>query len=194
MLLFTFRDQRQAAVDRLAELVEEANFHFTPDLMSNGLLLPTLASNERADITYRLLMQDTVSSWLYQVNREAKTTWETWEEYDKKGNAVMSHNYYAFGTVVQRLQEGVAGMSPVAAGWWRIKIRPYVRGGLLYTAVSVNTPLDMVKSFWKLIEGTDQVELEVVIPVYSSAQVMLGDQRVEGVRSGLHNFVCKVNL
>lgn len=52
----------------------------------------------------------------------------------------------------------------------------------------------MVKSFFKLIEGTDQVELEVVIPVYSSAQVMLGDQRVEGVQSGLHNFVCKVNL
>jgi len=97
--------------------------------MSTGLLLPVLAENGRADIAYRLLMQDTVPSWLYPVQKGSTTLWETWEGYEGRGNAKVSHNHYAFGTVAQWLQESVAGLKAVGPDYRKIRVEPLIGGG-----------------------------------------------------------------
>ncbi|KAF5010321.1 hypothetical protein FDECE_3526 [Fusarium decemcellulare] len=180
--------QRQGAIDRLVELVEAADFHLTSGFMSTGLLLPTLADNGRTDVAYRVLLQNTSPSWLYQVKLGATTTWETWEGYDKAANASMSHNHYAFGTVAQWLQEGVAGISPLSPGWRRIKIAPCIGGGLSHAGASVDTPLGLVSSSWDLEASTGTVTLTVDIPFLCSAEVMVGNGKVEMVGSGKHRF------
>lgn len=186
-------DQRQAAIDRLVELVVEAKYHLNTGFMSTGLLLPTLASNGRVDIAYRLLMQETVPSWLYLVDRGATTICETWSGHHK-GNATMSQNHYAFGTVVQWLQEGVAGITATAPGWKRIKISPCIGGGLSHATASIDTPLGLVSSAWRLNDIKDEVTLEVTIPPYVLAEVVLGDEVVQDVRPGSHVFTYEINI
>ncbi|KAF4466641.1 alpha-L-rhamnosidase A [Fusarium albosuccineum] len=144
--------------------------------------------NGRADVAYRVLLQNTSPSWLYQVELGATTTWETWEGYDKAGNASMSHNHYAFGTVAQWLQEGVAGISPLSPGWRRIKVSPCIGGGLSRAGASVDTPLGLVSSSWNLEASTGTVTLTVNIPFLCSVEVMVGNGKVEMVGSGKHRF------
>ncbi|KAK6857716.1 putative alfa-L-rhamnosidase [Apiospora arundinis] len=180
--------QRKGAIDRLVELVEAAGFHLTTGFMSTGLLLPTLADNGRSDVAYRVLLQDTTPSWLYQVQTGATTMWETWEGYDKSGNAFMSHNHYAFGTVAQWLQEGIAGISPMTSGWRRIKIAPYIGGGLSHAGASVDSPHGLVSSSWNLDATTGRVELDVNIPPCCVAEVVMENRRTETVGPAYHRI------
>jgi alpha-L-rhamnosidase len=84
---------RTGAITRLVELIEEASFHLQTGFLSTPMLLPVLAAHGRVDVAFRLLLQDTPLSWLYQVERGATTIWETWEGYNEKGDAKASHNH-----------------------------------------------------------------------------------------------------
>jgi alpha-L-rhamnosidase len=185
--------QKPAALERLVELIAQAGYHLKTGFMSTGLLLPVLAEYGRADIAYRLLMQDTVPSWLYPVQKDATTIWETWEGYDGKGNAKMSHNHYAFGTVAQWLQESVAGLKAVEPGYRKIRVEPLIGGGLTHAEASLETPLGFAKSAWRLDKESGMVKLEVVIPPCAIAEVVLAGRKVEIVGSGNYVFEYKVD-
>jgi alpha-L-rhamnosidase len=162
--------------------------------MSTGLLLPVLAKYGRADIAYRLLIQDTMPSLLYLVHKDATTFWETWEGYAGKGNAKMSHNHYTFGTVAQWLQESVAGLKAVEPGYRKIRIEPSVRSGLTHDEASLETPLGFAKSAWSLDNEAGTVRLEVVIPPCAIAEVVLTGRKVETLRSGNYSFEYRIGL
>jgi alpha-L-rhamnosidase len=187
-------EQKPAALERLVELIAQAGYHLRTGFMSTGLLLPALAEYGRADIAYRVLMQDTVPSWLYPVQKDATTLWETWEGYDSKGNAKMSHNHYAFGTVAQWLQESVAGLKAVEPGYRKIRVEPLVGGGLTHAEASLETPLGFAKSAWSLDKEAGIVRLEVVIPPCAIAEVVLADSKIKTLGSGHYFFEYKIDL
>ncbi|KAH4050594.1 hypothetical protein HBH49_120620 [Parastagonospora nodorum] len=187
-------EQKPAALERLVELIAQAGYHLKTGFMSTGLLLPVLAEYGRADIAYSLLMQDTMPSWLYLVQKDATTLWETWEGYDGKGKAKMSHNHYAFGTVAQWLQESVAGLKAVEPGYRKIRIEPLVGGGLTHAEASLETPLGFAKSAWSLDKEVGIVRLEVVIPPCATAEVVLPGRKVETLGSGNYSFEYRIGL
>lgn len=178
-------EQRPATLARLIELIEAAGDHLGTGFLSTPMLLPVLAENGRQDVAFRLLLQTTNPSWLSQIERGATTIWETWDGYDKKGNARMSHNHYAFGSVARWLQEGIAGLA-AAPGYRRLRINPRIGGGLTKAASTIETPFGLARSAWRLEAGV--VTLEVSVPPGTSAEVHLGDGRVEQVGSGNHQF------
>lgn len=179
-------EQRAVAFARLVTLIEQNGDHLGTGFLSTPMLLPTLVANGRADIAYRLLMQTTNPSWLYQVEHGATTIWETWEGYDDNGNAKSSHNHYAFGAVAAWLQEGVAGLSPAEPGYRRIYIAPTIGGGLTHASATLMTPFGLARSAWRL-EGS-RVRLDVTAPPGTRAEVHLGDGRAEEVGSGTHQY------
>jgi alpha-L-rhamnosidase len=187
-------EQERAALERLVECIAEAGYHLGTGFMSTGLLLPILARHGRADIAYRLLMQDTVPSWLYPVQKNATTVWETWEGYDGKGNAKMSHNHYAFGTVASWMHECVAGLKAVEPGYRKIKVEPLFGGGLTHAQASLETPLGFARSAWRLDKGTGTVKLNVVIPPCATAEVVLAGRIVKTLGSGTYSFEYKIAL
>lgn len=167
-------DERPAAVSRLVALIEEAGDHLGTGFLSTPMLLSTLVDGGRADVAWRLLLQTSSPSWLYQVERGATTTWETWEGYRPDGRAVSSHNHYAFGTVAQFLTERVAGLAPAEPGYRVIDVRPLIGGGLTSARASVQTPYGPASTSWRL--HGDDVELQVTVPPGATAQVALGDE------------------
>lgn len=178
--------ERPAALGRLVALIEKAGDHLGTGFLSTPMLLPVLAAHGRQDLAFRLLLQTTNPSWLSQVERGATTVWETWEGYDKNGKGKFSHNHYAFGTVATWLQEGIAGLSPAAPGYRRIRVAPLIGGGLTYAEGSIETPFGPAKSSWRLADGC--VDLEIAIPPGTAAEVHLGDGRIEQVGSGTRQF------
>jgi alpha-L-rhamnosidase len=178
-------EERPRALDRLVALIEQADDHLGTGFLSTPMLLSTLDDGGRADVAWRLLLQTTSPSWLYQVERGATTTWETWEGYRPDGRAVSSHNHYAFGTVARFLTERVAGLAPAEPGYRVIEVRPLIGGGLTSARASVQTPYGRAASSWRL-DG-DRVELAVTVPPGATAEVRLGDQLTR-LTAGTHTL------
>ncbi|MEV3963304.1 family 78 glycoside hydrolase catalytic domain [Nocardia sp. NPDC050193] len=181
--------QRPAAVTRLARLIERADHHIGTGFLSTPMILPVLAAAHRADLAFDLLLQTSAPSWLYQVERGATTTWETWDAYRGDGRGRGSHNHYAFGTVAQWLIEGLAGITPAEPGYRVVRVEPCVGGSLTHASASVTTPFGIARSSWR--SSGERVHLEVTIPPGATGDIRLGDGLVEPVSSGTHRFEWK---
>jgi alpha-L-rhamnosidase len=72
-------DRRSAVVDRLVDLVHAADDHLDTGFLSVPYLLDVLWVKGHEDLARRLLRQDTVPSWLYEVRMGATTIWESWD-------------------------------------------------------------------------------------------------------------------
>ncbi|MFD5026016.1 family 78 glycoside hydrolase catalytic domain [Streptomyces sp. NPDC058373] len=186
--------QRQAAADRLVELVEAAGDHLGTGFLSTPMLLPALVEAGRADVALRLLFQTTSPSWLAQIEQGATTIWEQWEGYDKDGNARDSHNHYAFGSVVRFLHEYVAGLAPAAPGYREILFAPVVGhgpggSGPQSAGVEIDTPYGIASSRWHASDG--EVRLDIRVPAGATGVVRLGGEE-RRVPAGEHTFTALV--
>jgi alpha-L-rhamnosidase len=177
---------RAAAAHRLVELIEAGGGHLDTGFLSTPLILPALCSVGRAGVAYRLLMQDTAPSWLYQVRIGATTIWESWTGNDADGNADQSQNHYALGSVASFLHEYVAGMRPAEPGWRRITIEPFIGGGLAHATSRVLTPYGPAESSWRLVD--DRIYLHVVVPAGATATARVGDADWVSIGAGEHDL------
>lgn len=181
--------QQRRAAERLAELVANAGDHLATGFLSTPLLLQALSRNGQEETAYRLLLQETSPSWLGQINRGATTWWETWEGYEENGHAKVSHDHYAFGSVARWLYEHVAGLSPLAPGYQKIKVAPVLGGGLTTASCFVNTRYGRASSSWTLTDSV--VSLDVTIPPGTTAEIHAGNT-IHVVESGHHTYTWKV--
>jgi alpha-L-rhamnosidase len=179
-------DERQNASARLVELIEGAGFHLGTGFLSTPMLLSALVDTGHEDVAFRLLLQDTAPSWLFEVEQGATTIWETWQGYDKHGRAKESHNHYALGSVAGWMREQLAGITPIAPGYEHIGFRPVVGGSLTFVESSVETPYGLASIRWDVSEADGRVE--VTVPAGSRATVTLPDETIHEVGSGKWTF------
>ena len=179
-------DRKQAAVDRLVELIRKAGTHLDTGFLSTPFLLPVLTEAGRLDVAYELLMQDTIPSWLYPVTKGATTIWETWEGIAPDGKVTASHNHYAYGAVGTYLYEYVAGIRPTEPGFRTVEIRPHPGGGLTRARAAHVSPYGRIESSWRIEGGV--FSLDVEIPGGVSAEVVLPDGGAEQAGPGRHRF------
>lgn len=177
-------DERPAATARLVELIEAAGDHLGTGFLSTPMLLPVLADNGRMDVAWRLLLQTTSPSWLYQIDRGATTVWETWEGYKPNGAPDQSHNHYAFGAVANFLIERIVGLAAAEPGYRTIEVKPGVDGPLTMASGSVSTPYGRASAGWSVADGT--VTLQLTVPPGARAVVDRGAAGIEAFESGLH--------
>ncbi|MFJ4175342.1 family 78 glycoside hydrolase catalytic domain [Microbacterium sp. NPDC089696] len=170
-------EERKLAGDRLLELLEKRQWRLGTGFLSTPLLLPVLVEIGRPDAAYNVLLQTAPPSWLHQLGRGATTVWETWEGYDRKGNAKMSHNHYAFGSVAQWLFEGIVGVRPLEPGYRRFAVSPTPGGGLTHARGSLITRYGAISAHWQ--QNGDAIDLDITVPFGTTAEVRLLDERRE---------------
>ncbi|MCK5863015.1 MAG: family 78 glycoside hydrolase catalytic domain, partial [Candidatus Hydrogenedentes bacterium] len=69
---------REKAAQHFVEEIERFDWHLATGFIGTPRLLPALSAAGRDDIAWRLLMNTTFPSWLYQVTLGATTMWERW--------------------------------------------------------------------------------------------------------------------
>lgn len=104
------REEKQNAADDLARLVAQCGDHLNTGFLSTPQLCPVLADYGHRDTAYRLLLQETMPGWLYEVRKGATTIWENWDGINEQGNAKASLNHYSYGAVCGWLFGGVCGI------------------------------------------------------------------------------------
>ncbi|URN04956.1 glycoside hydrolase family 78 protein [Actinomadura madurae] len=176
-------DAREAAADRLVELIEARGWHLSTGFLGTPRLLPVLTATGHGDVAYRLLQQRTFPSWGYQIGKGATTMWERWDSIKPDGSfqdaAMNSFNHYAYGAVGEWMYENIAGIAAAEPGYRRTVIRPRPGGDVHRAAATYDSVYGPVSSRWSL--RGDRFALDVSVPVNTTAEVWVPAAKADDV-------------
>lgn len=179
---------REAAVDRLVQLIREKDTHLSTGFLSTPYLLPILADNGHVDIAYELLFRDSEPSWMTMLDRGATTIWESWEGVDAEGPPHESLNHYSKGAVITFLHEYIAGIKPHenVPAYQQFTIAPRPGGGLISAAATLDTRGGTIRVSWEILDCT--FHLSVDVPGGSVAEVVLPSETRHVASAGRHVY------
>lgn len=172
---------KRKMAENLARLVRERDYHLSTGFTGTPYLLFALSDNGEAETAYKLLMQDTCPSWLYEIGRGATTFWERWDAVSPnnsenelafdESDSEASFNHYAYGAVGDFLYRRVAGIEAISGGYKTFRISPVIGGGLSSAKGRHKTPYGTISAEWK-IDG-DVFNLKFDVPVSTTCSVTL---------------------
>ena len=162
-----------ALVNNLVRDIESRKWHLSTGFLGTPFLLFTLADHGRADVAYRLLLNDTYPSWGYMLSKGATTWWERWNG-DTGDPSMNSYNHYAFGSVVAWVYRYVAGIdtAPDGAGFHHVIIRPHLDAAMPKAGAEYESVYGKISTEWSG-EPAKGFSLHVTIPANTSAIVYL---------------------
>lgn len=166
-------DKKQAAADKLNQIVEANGYHIGTGFLSTPYLCEVLTKGGHLETAYKMLLQTTPPSWLYPVTRGATTIWESWEGYDSDGEPFASHNHYSFGSVMEWVYRYMVGIDTdiLAPGYKKICFQPRPGGGITFAQANLDTVRGIVSCGWKH-EG-DEFIMDFTVPSNTTAKVIL---------------------
>jgi alpha-L-rhamnosidase len=156
----------------LVKAVEARDWHVSTGFLGTPFLLFTLADHGRADVAYRLLLNETYPSWGYMLSKGATTWWERWNG-DTGDPAMNSFNHYAFGSVVAWVYRSVAGIDTTpGSGFHDIIIHPHLDARLTSARAEYASMYGVIKTDWNGAPN-GPFSLRVTIPANTRATVFL---------------------
>ena len=181
------KNETKAAVTaKFVEEIKKFDWHLATGFIGTPRLLPALHLAGRDDIAYRLLLQETFPSWLFQVNNGATTIWERWDGWTpEKGFqtiAMNSFNHYSFGSVAEYLYRHVAGVDAGTPGFRSIVIQPTLGEGLTWARAAYDSISGRIVSAWKR-DGAN-LTLDVEIPPNTQAIIYVPATSADVVQEG----------
>ena len=183
-------DRRAKAADQFVAEIAKFNDHLATGFIGTPRLLPGLSKAGRRDVAYKLLMNTSYPSWLFQVTLGATTMWERWDGWtpDKgfQDPGMNSFNHYAFGAVGEYLFSEVGGIRSTAPAFNTIVIAPEPGGGLTYATTKYQSIHGTIVSDWK-VDGA-KFTLTVTVPPNVTAEVHVPAKSAEFARGGNSNF------
>lgn len=189
-------EERKKAAANLARLVRKGGYHIQTGFPGTPYILFALADNGYVQEAYRMLMEETCPSWLYEVKAGGTTFWERWDalredgtcnQGEKNGDGGMvSFNHYAAGAMGDFLYRRIAGIEPVEGGYRTFRVAPVTGGGLTHAEGYVNTPYGKVISQWKIEEG--KFTLTVAVPAGTTCEIRLPGGDILARGSGIWSF------
>lgn len=180
--LLSEEDKKQAAAD-LNQLVIKNDYHLNTGFLSTPSLCAVLADYGYLETAYRLLLQDTMPGWLYEVRKGATSIWENWDGINEKGEVKASLNHYSYGAVCGWLFEGVCGIHLQDR---KITIKPRPHRLLQFAKAAYQSPVGEIVSGWKYAQ--DKIIFEIQIPSNAEAEVILPDGSTRAAGPGEHRM------
>lgn len=170
------KDECVKAADQLNQNVIKNDCHLNTGFLTTPKLCETLAEYGYIDTAYRVLLQDSCPSWLYEVKQGATSVWETWD-----GHA--SQNHYSYGSIAGWMISGICGIHYHFNG---LVISPMPSRHLQHAEAYFDSPAGRIISEWKY-EGR-KWNMHTIIPANTSANVILPNGEVYHVLSGEYSY------
>ncbi|RKY05352.1 rhamnosidase [Candidatus Poribacteria bacterium] len=166
---------RPLALEHLISDIEKRGWHLSTGFVGTRHLMLALTKMGRADVAYKLLLQESYPSWLYMVRMGATTIWERWDGYTEERGFqtpdMNSFNHYAFGSVGEWLFRAVAGIEEAEPGFKRIIIRPHIDPSLSFVRASYRSIRGPIEVEWRVEE--ERLALSLSIPPNVTAELHL---------------------
>lgn len=166
---------KTVAIESLVKDIEKHDWHLTTGFLGTPYLLFALSENGRADVAYRLLLNETYPSWGYMIKNGATTWWERWNG-DSGDPSMNSYNHYAFGSVVEWLYRAMSGINPdpQSPGFKKIQIKPQIdrSGKVTQAKAEYESVYGLITSEW-ITDADGSVNIKVQIPANTTAKVYI---------------------
>lgn len=157
-----------------------------------------LSENGRADLAYKMLLNNTFPSWLYPVTQGATTIWErlnslTAEDGFGGNNSMNSFNHYAFGSVLDWMMERSLGIDQdeSSPGFRHFYLRPVPdpSGGLKEASGWYDSPYGRICSSWK--RSGNKLRYKFTVPANTTATLILPGEDPRELVAGEYEFGTK---
>jgi alpha-L-rhamnosidase len=181
---------RALAAQNFVGEIASHDWHLATGFIGTPRLLPALHDAGRDDVAYRLLLQDTYPSWLFQVKNGATTMWERWDGWTPQDGfesiGMNSFNHYAFGSVGDYLYRNVAGIDSEGPGFRHIVYQPTPGPGLTWARASFEAPGGRISSYWKVSDG--KLSVDATFPPNTTVKIMIPGVAPSEVGSGTYHW------
>jgi alpha-L-rhamnosidase len=171
------RTARPTALKCLVANIMSRDWHLSTGFIGVSRLNPMLTLGGRADVAYRLLLQQDYPSWLYPVRHGATTIWERWNGWTRKDGffnpQMNSFNHYSLGSIGEWLFRHVAGieLDAVVPGFRKFILRPFPGKGLNTAAATYRTMHGEIVSSW--VRSGSRFSWVVTVPPNTAALVFI---------------------
>lgn len=168
---------RQGLADQLADWLADTGYDLITGFVGTPYICHVLTKYGHADTAYQLLLKTEYPSWLYQVTRGATTVWEHLDGLKPDGTLwnprMNSFNHYAYGSVVEWLYRGIAGLSPDEKnpGFRRFTVTPNPGGELTFAKAELESMYGKITAGWQC-EDKEKIYL-VEVPANTSARLCI---------------------
>lgn len=177
----------QNAADSLVALIRKGHNKIGTGFLTTCHLCDVLTDNGYPSVAYDLLLQREQPSWLFEVEKGATTTWESWLALREGNEPRSSFNHYSLGAVASWMMGKILGIS-VRDG--KIIIQPYTDSRLGYAKGSFISPYGMISSSWKYEQ--EKIIFTFEVPSNSEATVILQNGLKETVKAGVHSYTIPI--
>ncbi|MGN1376383.1 MAG: family 78 glycoside hydrolase catalytic domain [Prevotella sp.] len=189
-------DCRRDVVCNVVENIMTKNKgHIPCGVIGISWLLRGLSDNGFADVAYLLATNDSYPSWGYMVKQGATTIWELWNG-DKAISWMNSGNHVMLlGDLLTWCYQYLGGIRNAegSVAYKHMDLRPSFEIQELDSVdVSYETPYGKVVSRWK--KDLEKLHWYVEIPVGTTADVHLPNDKIEHIGSGQYTFDCEYNM
>lgn len=178
-------DRRADVVATLEqEIGVEYNGHLNTGIFGTRFLFETLAENGLNELALRVLRQTDFPSFGHWIEQGATVTWEQWNGND-------SRNHPMFGGGLVYLYRYLAGvrLDESQPGYRHVVVRPFVSPSLPRASYEKLTPYGLLRSEVRRSREAGRWQLNLTLPVGTTATVILPDGTTHEVAQGPHTFV-----
>jgi len=150
-------------------IIENFDYHIDTGIVGTRYLFDVLSDNERHEIAYKIITQESYPSYGYMIKEGATTLWERWEKLE--GGGMNSHNHIMLGSVDTWFFKSLAGMNALEPSWKLIKIKPYIPPDMDYVSASLNTIRGNLHVSWEKVSS--KILFVIRIPIGSTAELWI---------------------
>ncbi|CAI3632774.1 MAG: glycoside hydrolase family 78 protein [Clostridium sp.] len=153
-----------------------------------NVIAPVLTDIGHPEVSYDILLQDSMPSWLYSVKNGSTTIWERWNSYSSEdgfGDVSMnSFNHYSYGAIGEWMYKYMAGISNDSEkpGFKHIILKPTIDNENRITQVkaSYDSVYGTITSEWKNEDG--KFTYKVKVPANTTATIYIPTDSSENVK------------
>lgn len=188
-LAFDLIPQEQKALfsNNLARKILEVNGgQLTTGFLGVSLINPVLTDNGYSNLAYKLLFNENLPSWGYEVKNGATTIWERWNSYSKESgfgdSSMNSFNHYAYGSIGEWLYRYVLGidLDPETPGFKSFLIKPVMDYRLTNAKGSYHSVRGKIFSEWSVKDK--KFNFKISIPANTTATVYVPATSKENIK------------
>lgn len=162
------KERKREVAESLADnIIKQKNGHLDTGIFATRYLMDVLADNGYINVAYDILNKSEYPGFGYQIRLGATTLWEQWHD---KG-CMASHNHAMFAGIGTSFYTRLGGIRPLAPGYKKIGIKPYIPDKLEWVHAKIETVRGTIVSEWS--KAGDKLILNVEIPPNSTALVSI---------------------
>ena len=185
-------NQRSNVVESLVRDIRARGVHLSTGNLCTRYIFEVLCDNGQEDLAFELATQRSYPSWGYMLSRGATTTWERWEYVDSGEQLGMaSHDHPMYATISAWFYRYLAGIQPLAPGFDRFLVKPFMPKGLDNATARLQTVKGEIRAGWNRNDSGATVRIDV--PFGSSCDALLpAPQGLKSVRVDGKNVAAEI--